>query len=193
MMKSSHPTWTPDQVKGALMVTAMPELNVPKGALGVGNADVVKARVYNKTGIPNPNAGLDQFLGKAADGSAVFNAAAWESAAKSNAAWDSAAWSSAAWSDAAWSSAAWSDAAWSDAAWASAAWGTAAWSDAAWSDAAWSDAAWADGSETEAAGNTPNAAPSLQDNLLASLGIVDPNCDPTVSVCAATTVRSLVP
>jgi serine protease AprX len=186
MIRAQHPTWTPDQVKGALMATATPEPNVKTGALGVGEVDIVKSRTYNRLTIPNPNAGLDQFLAKATDGSTVFNAAAWQSAAETNAAWDSAAWSSAAWSDAAWSSAAWSDAAWSDAAWASVAYGTAAWSDAAWSDAAWSDAAWADGSSTETDGTTPDADPSLQSADLASLGITDPNCDPTISLCSAT-------
>jgi serine protease AprX len=196
MIRAQHPTWTPDQVKGALMVTATPEPNVKKGALGVGEVDIVKSRSFNKTTLPNPNAGLDQFVAKASDGSTVFNAAAWQSAAKANAAWDSAAWSDAAWSDAAWSDAAWSDAAWSDAAWASAAWGDAAWSDAAWSDAAWSDAAWSDaawsdaawsdGSSTETDGETADASPTLQDADLASLGIVDPNCDPTVGSCDAT-------
>jgi serine protease AprX len=195
MLKSQHPTWTPDQVKGVLMLTATPELNAPKGALGVGDADIVRARGYNKNALPNPNAGLDRFLGKATDGSPVFNAAAWQSAAKANAAWGSAAWSDAAWSDAAWSSVAWSSAAWSDAAWASAAWGTAAWSDAAWSDAAWSDAAWADGSDTEEPGDTADADAALQNALLAQLGIVDPNCDPTISVCQAvsSTAGTLVP
>jgi len=190
MIRAQHPTWTPDQVKGALMVTATPEPNVIQGALGVGEVDIVKSRTFNKLTIPNPNAGLDQFLAKATDGSVVFNAAAWQSAAETNAAWDSAAWSSAAWSDAAWSSAAWSDAAWSDAAWASVAYGTAAWSDAAWSDAAWSDAAWADGSSTETDGTTASADPSLQSADLASLGITDPNCDPTMGPCSATAVTS---
>jgi serine protease AprX len=186
MIRAQHPTWTPDQIKGALMVTATPEPGVVKGALGVGEVDIVKSRTFNKLTIPNPNAGLDQFIAKATDGSSVFNAAAWQSAAESNAAWNSAAWSSAAWSDAAWSSAAWSSAAWSDAAWSSAAWGSAAWSDAAWSDAAWSDAAWADGSSTETDGTTANADPSQQIADLASLGITDPNCDPTMGPCSAT-------
>jgi len=175
MIRAQHPTWTPDQVKGALMVTATPEPNVIKGALGVGEVDIVKSRTFNKVTLPNPNAGLDQFIAKATDGSSVFNAAAWQSAAKSNAAWNSAAWSSAAWSDAPWSSAAW---------------GSAAWSDAAWSDAAWSDAAWADGSSTETDGETADADPSLEDALLANLGIVDPTCDPTLDLCDAVTNTS---
>jgi serine protease AprX len=187
MILAANPSYTPDQVKGILMTTATPEPLVKTGALGVGDVNVLSARIYRKLTPPNPNAGLDKYLTKAADGTNVFNAAAWQSAALSNAAWDSAAWSSAAWSDAAWSSAAWSSAAWSDAAWASAAWGTAAWSDAAWSDAAWSDAAWSDGAGTETDGTTPIADTSTEDTQMADMGITDPNCDPTITVCQAVT------
>jgi serine protease AprX len=186
MLLAQSPSLTPDQVKGILMATATAEPLVKAGALGVGEVNIAAARLYKvKKSIPNPNAGLDQFLGKATDGTTVFNSAAWQSAASSNAAWDSAAWSDAAWSDAAWASAAWSDAAWSDAAWASAAWGTAAWSDAAWSDAAWSDAAWADNASADPDSVTPTADASDMSTTLADLGIVDPNCDPTISICQA--------
>jgi len=186
MLMGQHPEWTPDQVKGALMLTATPQVKVKLGQLGVGDVNVATARALKKSP-PNPNAALDQFVGAAADGTLVFNAAAWSDAAWASAAWSDAAWSDAAWSSAAWSSAAWSSAAWSDAAWASAAWGTAAWSDAAWSDAAWSDAAWADNAGVDPTiGSAPTAIdPATQSSVLAGLGIVDPNCDPTISICVA--------
>jgi serine protease AprX len=190
MLLDKNPSWTPDQLKGALMMTASPVPSAPKGSLGVGELNIPVARKLNPNAVlPNPNAGLNQFITTTLDGTKVFNAAAWESAAKSNVAWDSAAWSDAAWSSAAWSSAAWSDAAWSDAAWASAAWGTAAWSDAAWSDAAWSDAAWADNAGDDA-GDTAEVGSSQADALIASFGITDPNCDPTLTVCSSTTTTT---
>ena len=183
MLLDKNPAWTPDQLKGALMMTASPSKAAPAGSLGVGELNIPAARKLNPNAVlPNPNAGLDQFISTTLDGTKVFNAAAWQSAADSNAAWDSAAWSDAAWSSAAWSSAAWSSAAWSDAAWASVAFGTAAWSDAAWSDAAWSDAAWADNAGDDA-GDTAEVTSAQADDLIASFGITDPNCDPTLSVC----------
>jgi subtilisin family serine protease len=189
MLLGQHPDWTPDQVKGALMLTATAEPKVKLGQLGVGDVNIAAARGLRIGHIPNPNAALDHFVGAAADGSAVFNSAAWASAAHASAAWASAAWSDAAWSSAAWSDAAWASAAWSDAAWASAAWASAAWSDAAWSDAAWSDAAWADNADGEAVVPTDDTTidPLSQAAMLASLGIVDPNCDPSVSTCDTTT------
>jgi serine protease AprX len=136
-----HPDWTPDQVKGALMLSASPLPLVTDSSGGVGELNAAAAAAVINP--PNPNAGLDQFLTtNPTSGGTVFDAAAWSSAAWSSAAWSSAAWSSAAWSSAAWSSAAWSSAAWSSAAWSSAAWSSAAWSSAAWSSAAWSSAAW---------------------------------------------------
>ena len=66
-MMAKHPDWSPDQVKGALMVTATPELAAAPGSLGVGDVDLAKLRAYAKTP-PNPNAGLDQFVKTAADG-----------------------------------------------------------------------------------------------------------------------------
>ena len=194
---ASHPTWTPDQVKGALMVSASKQNKVTDGSLGVGLVNVEKARQVRNP--PNPNKALDQFLTTSSSGSGgavttTFNAPAWQAAAKANVAWSDAAWSDAAWSDAAWSDAAWSDVAWSDAAWASVAWGDVAWSDVAWSDAAWSDVAWADN-----AGDGANAedAVGLSDAditaALASMGLADTSCDPTVTTCPAPPVDGLLP
>jgi serine protease AprX len=181
---AEHPDWTPDQVKGALMVSAKPTPAAVPNSLGVGELNVWKARQVVDP--PNPNAGLDQFL-TSTDGTTTFDAAAWQTAAQADAAWSDAAWSDAAWSDAAWSDAAWASAAWSDAAWASAAWSDAAWSDAAWSDAAWSDAAWADASTQDAVLPVAQTIASADEiaQEAAALGLITtPVCDSLVNSCA---------
>jgi serine protease AprX len=207
LILAQHPTWTPDQVKGALMVSAHSAPAATPGSLGVGELNVPLARLV--TDPPNANAGLDQFIGADASGNPVFDSAAWQTAALANAAWSdaawsdaawsdaawsdaawsdaawaSAAWASAAWSDAAWASAAWSDAAWSDAAWASAAWASAAWSDAAWSDAAWSDAAWADASGSDAPVERSPMTSAEINQAEADLGIANGTCDPLQNDCS---------
>lgn len=127
-----HPEWTPDQVKGALMVSA----NAPAGydsagALGVGTLDI--ARAIAGDGLANPNAGLNQFVvTNPFTRVKSFNAVAWASAAASDPAWNQASWSSASWSSASWSSASWSSASWSSASWSSASWSSASWSSASW-------------------------------------------------------------
>jgi serine protease AprX len=183
-LMAQHPTWTPDQVKGALMVTATPEPKAAKGSLGVGDVNIASARSL-RTNPPNPNAGLNQFVSAAVDGTRTFDSKAWQTMAVANKAWNAVAWSDVAWSDAAWSTVAWSDAAWADVAWASVAYGTVAWSDVAWSDAAWADAAWADNATDPAVGDAADATTAEQDAALAELGIVDASCDPTISVCQA--------
>ena len=164
MLMAQHPNWTPDQVKGALMVTATPEPKAPKGSLGVGEINISAARA-RAVSPPNPNAGLNQYVKGLADGTRVFDARAWQAAAKANKAWNAVAWADVAWSDAAWS--------------------TVAWSDAAWSDAAWSDAAWADNAGDPSIGDAGDATQSEMDAALAALGIVDASCDPMVSLCTA--------
>jgi serine protease AprX len=178
MLVAQHPDWTPDQIKGALMVTASPEPGIAGNAVGVGNVNLAKARIL-RTLPPNPNAGLNQFVTTALDGTRTFDSAAWQKTALANKLWNAAAWSDAAWSSAAWSSAAWGSVAWADAAWASAAWGSAAWSSVAWSDVAWADAAWADNTGLEPGGTAaPAATPAEQDALLLALGLLDPVPDP---------------
>jgi serine protease AprX len=145
---SAHPNWTPDEVKGALMLSATRVPSAAPLSVGVGVVDVAKAVAL--TSAPNPNLALNEFVVSASGGSGkVFDAANWASAAQGDAAWASAAWSSAAWSSAAWSSAAWASAAWSSAAWASAAWSSAAWSSTSLEDAAWASFSYADNAEGE--------------------------------------------
>jgi len=193
MLLAEHPDWTPDQVKGALMVSATPTPAAAAGSLGVGELSIGAAGQVADP--PNPNAGLDQFLTTSADGTTTFDSAAWQTAAQASAAWSDAAWSDAAWASAAWSDAAWASAAWSDAAWASAAWASAAWSDAAWASAAWSDAAWADASSSDAvltvAQTTASAGEIAQVEV--ALGLGNPACDPIVSTCAPAPATGTAP
>jgi serine protease AprX len=186
VMVAQHPTWTPDQIKGALMVTATPQTGVTGNALGVGDVNFANARHYAKTP-PNPNAGLNQFVRTAGDGTRSFDGAAWQQAALANKAWNAVAWADVAWSDAAWSSVAWGDVAWADVAWASAAWGSVAWADVAWGDVAWSDVAWADNTSLEPSGtDAPDASAAEQSALLQELGLAGELCDPLASVCSVT-------
>jgi serine protease AprX len=135
-----NPTWTPDQVKGALMVTAQPAGAATAGSLGVGMARAAAAAAVVDP--PNPNAGLNQFLTRdSATGTTTFDSARWSSAAQEDPSWSSASWSSASWSSASWSSASWSSASWSSASWSSASWSSASWSSASWSSSSWNSAA----------------------------------------------------
>jgi serine protease AprX len=136
-----HPSWTPDDVKGALMLTAA-QTGGDTGtyALGVGEVQAGDAGTVGEP--PNPNAALEQFVAGDSNGIPTFDAASWSSAAQANASWSSASWSSASWSSASWSSASWSSASWSSASWSSASWSSGQTSGGAVPDASWSSLSW---------------------------------------------------
>src|SRR5205085_8231630 len=70
-----HPNFSPDQVKGALMLTANWLPMVEGNAGGVGEIDAgVAATVDNPS---NPNVGLYQFVAPDHTGSREFHAAGW--------------------------------------------------------------------------------------------------------------------
>jgi serine protease AprX len=140
-----NPGWTPDQVKGALMVSARDTPSATRGSLGVGMVDAGAAAAV--VAPPNPNAALNRFVASAGDGSGpVFDAASWANVAQSDASWASASWASASWANASWASASWANASWASASWANASWASASWANASWASASWASASWASAS-----------------------------------------------
>jgi serine protease AprX len=111
-----HPGWTPDQVKGALMLAANYLPLVSGNAAGVGE---IAAGVASSTdNPPNPNIGLYQFVTTdPVTGAPTFNAASWAAYLKSGASWAQASWAEASWASASWSAASWAEASWSEASW----------------------------------------------------------------------------
>jgi serine protease AprX len=179
---ATHPMWTPDEVKGALMVTARPAGGSAPLSAGVGIVDVAKA--VATTSAPNPNAALQPFvnLDPAGGSDLVFDTASWANTAKANASWASASWASASWASASWSSASWASASWSSASWASASWSNASWSSASWSDASWASVSYADNADgdiTAEGGEWLDPAELEELHLLAD-GSLDPTTDPTI-------------
>ena len=129
---AAHPEWTPDQVKGALMLTAEPLDRARPRSAGVGAMNAAAAAAVVDP--PNPNLALQQFLIPDPNGGStpVFDANGWTTTVQSDPAWASVAWGSVAWGSAAWSSVAWGSVAWGSVAWGSVAWGSVAWGSVAW-------------------------------------------------------------
>ena len=133
-----NPSWTPDQVKGALMLRARFIPEAPPGSAGVGELNA--QRSADVTRPPNPNLALNRFVVPDPTGGStpVFDSVSWSDAARAGVAWDSVSWSDASWSDASWSDVSWSDVSWSD----------VTWSDVTWSDVlAFEDVTWEDAAE----------------------------------------------
>jgi serine protease AprX len=140
-----HPYFTPDQVKGALMVSATPLPAAVPGSVGVGEVQVTDARrVWSP---PNPNLGLDAFVKPVAGSTApVFDAVSWSDVAKANVSWDDVSWDDVSWADAAWNVVSWADVSWADVSWADVSWADVSWADVSWADVSWEDAAEGDSS-----------------------------------------------
>jgi subtilisin family serine protease len=138
-----NPSFTPDQVKGALMAAAVSPPSAAPGSLGVGEIKADKAAAL--TSPPNPNLALNKFVvSDPAGGSGrVFDAASWANTAKADASWNSASWASASWSTASWNTASWANASWASASWASASWAATSVATSS-TDASWADGAKAD-------------------------------------------------
>ncbi len=183
-----HPSWTPDQVKGALMASARPVPALKNWSAGVGEVTASKAVVIKNP--PNPNKGLDQFLVAGTSG-VSFDNASWTAAVQANASWDTASWDTASWNDASWDTASWLDASWNDASWLDASWNDASWLDASWNDASWEDAAEGDAaaSPTAFTMDASDLADLASDPSLAP----DPSVLPSSLTSATTTVAPSSP
>jgi serine protease AprX len=143
-----HPEYTPDQVKGALMLGTK---SMPRASyLSVGVGEVYARRSVELWNPPNPNRALNTFLvTDTTSGGRVFDAASWADKAKSDASWADASWADASWATASWAAASWADASWSDASWASASWADTALAAASWADLSLGSASWADNAADE--------------------------------------------
>jgi serine protease AprX len=179
-----HPNFTPDQVKGALMLTSRPVIDgTVGGAAGVGEITANKAALVDSP--PNPNAGIDQFVkADPITGSPVFDAASWNSTALANASWNSVSWNSASWNSASWNSASWNSVSWNSASWNSVSWNSASWNSASWNSVSWNSSSHEDAVEGDMTSDSSVYTLSASD--LADL-LADPDVAPTWLTMPATT------
>jgi serine protease AprX len=129
-----HPDWTPDQVKGALMLTArsLPQLGI---AGGVGMVDAAAAAAL--TSPPSANADVGRYVvTNPLTGEKSFDGTSWQGAVTSGA----------------FSTSAYTTASWTSASWTSASWTSASWTSASWTSASATTASWTSSSQTAAAG-----------------------------------------
>jgi serine protease AprX len=130
-MLARSPGWSPDQVKGAMMLTTTynPSLGLQ---LGVGEVNAVAAS--SVTSPPNPNENLYAFV---SDGQ--FDASAWAAQVSTSANWTAANWTAANWTAANWTAANWTTANWTAANWTAANWTASNWTAANWTVSNWNE------------------------------------------------------
>jgi serine protease AprX len=137
---AKHPEFTPDQVKGALMVSTKDVDGAALGSVGVGEIQMGKAALQNRP--PNPNKALNQYVkSDLLTGEKSFDAVSWLDAAKSDVSWDSVSWADVSWADAAWNTVSWADVSWASVSWADNVLADVSWADVSWADSSYEDAA----------------------------------------------------
>jgi serine protease AprX len=179
-----HPTWTPDQIKGALMQRARYIPEAPPGSAGVGEINAAKSSALTRP--PNPNAALNRFVKpNLATGVNEFDSAAWYTAAKASVSWDSVSWADVSWSDVSWTDVSWADVSWSDVSWA----------DVSWSDVlAAADVSWEDNAEGETANPAGDYVSTPEEEALAAeLGLVDAPVAQTTETAATVSETTVLP
>jgi serine protease AprX len=119
-----HPSFTPDQVKGALMLTARYLASQDPGA-GVGEIDAAAAAALSSP--PNPNENLYRFVSNG-----VFDEAAWAAYVRANSNWTQSNWTGANWVSSNWTGSNWVSSNWTISNWVSSNWTTSNWTQSNW-------------------------------------------------------------
>lgn len=197
-----HPSFTPDQVKGALMLTARKAPNAAPGSIGMGELDAFAAAAVSNPA--NPNQGIEHYLKPDPAGSStpVFDAVSWDAAVSSGTAtnavaWGDVSWNAVAWGDVSWSAVAWSDVSWQDVSTNAVAWGDVSWNDVSSDDAAASDTT-ADSSAyllgpTNAAALQADPNLAVPTDVLPATALTSPSTATSTAVSTATTPTTTTP
>ena len=162
---STHPSWSPDQVKYALTNSATRLSGQPATLQGSGEINVGKAvdtsalalALFSKQ-IFVPSTGLGSLEGSrgtlhvASSGVTLggeqdifgnaFNSTAMAAAEASGASWGGGTWNGASWGGASWAGTNWQGASWGGASWAGTSWAAGTWAGASWGGASWGGASW---------------------------------------------------
>jgi serine protease AprX len=133
-----HPDWSPDQVKGALMLTAT-DLRGQGWKAGVGEINVDRANSVSNP--PNPNKNLYDFV-NGSGGARSFDGATWQAYVAENPTWSTSTWSESSWSESTWSESSWSESTWSESTWSESTWSESTWTESTWSESTWTESTW---------------------------------------------------
>jgi len=130
-----HPRWTPDQVKGALMLSAHVLPLVTNNSSGVGELNAAAAARVETP--PNPNLALNRFLISDPSGGSlpVFDAVSYDATTKSDVSWDAVSYDAAAWPNVSWDVVSW----------ALVSYDAVSYADVSYADVSYADVSYADG------------------------------------------------
>jgi serine protease AprX len=126
-----YPGWTPDQVKGALMVSTT---YVPSQGLSMGVGEINAYSASSVTSPPNPNQNLYAFVSNG-----TFDSQAWATHVSTNSNWTASNWTSSNWTSANWTSSNWTSSNWTASNWTSSNWTSSNWTVSNWTVSLWQE------------------------------------------------------
>ena len=121
--------WSPDQVKGALMLTTSYN---PSFGLQMGVGEINAAAAAGVSNPPNPNENLYKFVS-----SNEFDSAAWAAYVSTNANWTASNWTASNWTASNWVSSNWTASNWTASNWVSSNWTASNWTASNWTVSNW--------------------------------------------------------
>jgi serine protease AprX len=161
LLLQQHPTWTPDQVKSALMSTAvaLPQasaqdrgdglLNVLAAgtfAVGTGTQSWTKSSglgtLEGARGTAHVGSNGVDLTGEEDIFGAAWHASTWASASAAGTAWSGGSWNGHTWSGSCWCGSSWASSTWSGSHWSGTDWSGSYWSSDTWSGSYWSGSYW---------------------------------------------------
>jgi serine protease AprX len=178
-----HPGFTPDQVKGALMLSTKPLEAAPPLTVGVG--ELQAARAPSISNPPNPNKALDRFVtSDPLTGGKTFDAVSWLKTAKTDVSWDAVSYDAAAWEGVSWDLASW----------AAVSYDAVSYDDVSYLDVSYADVSYLDVSYEDAAeGDTGGGNGYTLDTALLDAIAADPELAPPADVLNAAANAAGVP
>ena len=180
---AQHPGFTPDQVKGALMLSTKPVDGAAPLSVGVG--EIQAARAQSIVGAPpNPNKALDRFL--AVDpitGNTAFNAVSWLQTAKTDVSWDAVSYDAVSWAGVSWDLASW----------AAVSYDAVSYSDVSYDAVSYAEVSYLDVSYEDAAEDTGGGTGYTMDSTLLDEIAADPELAPPTDVINAAANAAGVP
>ena len=167
LLLEARPELTPDQVKAALMDTAVPidgwgEVFQGQGMINVARAAEAQATSTTQqwdrsTGLGSLEAarGTQHVMvdGSLLEGEVTVTGAAWEpvawvAASTLGSSWTGSSWTGSSWTGSSWTGSSWTGSSWTGSSWTGSSWTGSSWTGSSWTGSSWTGSSWTGSSWT---------------------------------------------
>jgi serine protease AprX len=145
VLRQLNPSWSPDRIKGALLMgAASGPVGNPFvdgfGSLNVRRATEVKA-VLRQVPPFLPTLGSTVSLFVTGAGSA-WNGSSWNGSSWNGSSWNGSAWNGSSWNGSSWNGSSWNGSAWNGSSWNGSSWNGSSWNGSSWNGSSWNGSSW---------------------------------------------------